>query len=226
MNYLAHGYRHLDRPYFLAGTALPDWLGVVDRRCRVRTKHVAAWCDVEDVPLAEFARGVAQHHFDDGWFHETQAFFDLSSQFTAIFRAKLPGDEGMRPSFLGHILVELLLDDALADESQSLLDRYYRALDGVDPDIIERWVASMAPSPAVGLGRFIDLFRQVRFLYDYRDDAKLCYRLNQVMRRVGLPELPSSIGGVFPPARAAVAERLTDLLIGAPAHPIGEEIKR
>ena len=32
MNYFAHGVRFLEDPYFLAGTAVPDWLSVVDRR--------------------------------------------------------------------------------------------------------------------------------------------------------------------------------------------------
>ena len=29
MNYFAHAIRFLDDPYFLSGTALPDWLSVV-----------------------------------------------------------------------------------------------------------------------------------------------------------------------------------------------------
>ena len=36
MNYFAHGHRFVDDPYFLAGTAVPDWLSVVDRKVRVR----------------------------------------------------------------------------------------------------------------------------------------------------------------------------------------------
>lgn len=226
MNYLAHGFRFVDRPYFLAGAALPDWLSVVDRRCRVRTKHVLPCCDGEDAALAEFARGVAQHHFDDGWFHETQAFYDLSWQLTCAFRERLNPDDGMRPSFLGHIVVELLLDAALHEQSPGLLDGYYDALDVVDPAEIEAWVAQLAPRPATDLGRFIDLFRQSRFLYDYADDAKLCYRLNQVMRRVGLPELPETMCEVLAPARAAVAARVPELLAGAPTPIHGEELTR
>ena len=33
MNYFAHALPFLDRPYFVAGTAVPDWLTVADRRC-------------------------------------------------------------------------------------------------------------------------------------------------------------------------------------------------
>lgn len=224
MNYLAHGYRFLDRPYFLAGTALPDWLNVVDRRCRVRTKHVREWCGAEDARWAEFAQGVAQHHADDAWFHETQAFHDLSWEFTCAFRDRLSADDGMRPSFLGHVLVELLIDATLMEREPDLLNRYYDALQLVEAAAIEDWVGRMAPRPAPGLARMVEMFRQVRFLYDYRDDGKLGRRLNQVMYRVGLPELPNEVVQFWPAAREAVAARLPELLAGARTPMIGEEI--
>jgi hypothetical protein len=60
MNYLAHGREHLDRPYFLAGTAVPDWLNVSDRRSRVRRKQAAEWCRrVDGEGAVQAARGTA-----------------------------------------------------------------------------------------------------------------------------------------------------------------------
>lgn len=226
MNYLAHGCGFIDRPYFLAGTALPDWLNVVDRRCRVRSKHALPWCQDDDVQLAEFARGVARHHEDDGWFHETQAFHDLSWAFTVEFRALLGADDSMRPSFLGHVLLELLIDAELTARRPGRLDDYYSALENVDADAIERMVAQIAPRPAVGLARMVEMFRQVRFLYDYQRDATLRGRLNQVMRRVGLPELPEEVVQFWPAARTAVAARLPELLAGAPHLLPAEELSR
>ena len=38
MNYFAHGWNYVDAPYVLAGTAVPDWLSVVDRRVRARAR--------------------------------------------------------------------------------------------------------------------------------------------------------------------------------------------
>src|SRR5262245_35641363 len=32
MNYLAHGWRFVEEPYLLAGTAAPDWMSVIDRK--------------------------------------------------------------------------------------------------------------------------------------------------------------------------------------------------
>ena len=43
MNYFAHGYAFVDDPWFLAGTAVPDWLNVSDRGVRVRERQAEPW---------------------------------------------------------------------------------------------------------------------------------------------------------------------------------------
>ena len=48
MNYFAHGWQFTDDPYFLAGTAAPDWLCVADRGVSLRSKNAAAWIGDDD----------------------------------------------------------------------------------------------------------------------------------------------------------------------------------
>ncbi|MCH8922518.1 MAG: hypothetical protein IIA67_05150 [Planctomycetes bacterium] len=48
MNFFAHGRLFLDEPYFLAGTAVPDWLNVVNRRVRARRKASLALSEDSD----------------------------------------------------------------------------------------------------------------------------------------------------------------------------------
>jgi hypothetical protein len=212
MNYYAHGRLHLSDPYFLAGAAVPDWLNVSDRGVRVRSKQATPWIDDDDACLAAVARGIAQHHHDDGWFHSSTAFNELQWQFTATIRDALDNDASMRAGFLGHILVEILLDAVLIEDDPAGLEAYYEAHAAVDPQVIEAAVNRMASRPAERLAWFVGQFSQVRFLWDYLDDAKLCYRLNQVMRRVGLPELPPKFGSLLPEAREHVRRRQDELL--------------
>jgi hypothetical protein len=162
--------------------------------------------------VAGIAAGIVRHHADDDWFHRTRAFAELSWDFTAQLRDRLPRDDGLRPSFLGHILVELLLDSALIEADPPQLDEYYRAMDGLDAERIAAVVNQMAPRPADQLAAFIPLFSAERFLYDYQQDAKLLYRLNTVMRRVGLPVLPAELCRWFPFARQRVRQSLPELL--------------
>lgn len=212
MNYFAHGRAFVEDPYFLAGTAVPDWLNVVDRRVKARSKRAAEFIEDADARLAALAQGVMQHHADDAWFHETTSFAELSWQLTARVRDALPPDDGLRPSFLGHILVELLLDAALIAEEPEQLEGYYAALAAVDPDFIQHAVGRMATGVPERLAEFLPLFIREGFLWDYRDDGKLWFRLNQVMRRVNLPPLPESFCELLPEARRLVEDRKSELL--------------
>ncbi len=212
MNYFAHGRRFLSRPYFVAGTAVPDWLNVVNRRLRLRGKKVEPFVRSADPIQKEIASGICQHHADDDWFHRTRAFAELALQFAVTIRDRLPKDDGLRPSFLGHILVELLLDDCLARQHPTQLSAYYACLEQVDPQRVAEFVHQVTGKNAQELTVFIPRFLEVRFLYDYAEDAKLLYRLNQVMQRVGLAKIPDAMAGLLPRLRAAVQQRATALL--------------
>lgn len=219
MNYYAHGVRFLDRPYFLAGTAVPDWLSVADRQVRMRPRRVEPFSDGSRSPEAELAAGVLQHLADDAWFHATPAFARVSSELTARFRAELPADDAHRPSLLGHIVTELLLDGVLIERDPSRLDAYYAALAGLDSLLIQSAVNRMAARPTERLSLFIGLFQQERFLADYRDPARLRLRLNQVLRRVTLGPLPEAIESVLRAAWTLVERHAAELLPGDARFP-------
>lgn len=212
MNYLAHGWRFSDEPYVLAGTAAPDWLSVIDRKTRLRSRRAAEFVADADPIVAAIARGVVQHHIDDGWFHATPAFNEMSLQFAVEIRELLPGDEGFRPSFLGHIIIELLLDRALAEDDPSRLDNYYAALIRLHSTHTERAISHLATRPIDRIATLIPRFITERFLYDYLDDAKLLTRLNHVMHRVGLPQLPPTMLEIIPSLRQRVRARMIELL--------------
>lgn len=214
MNYLAHGWRFTHDPYFLAGTAVPDWLCVADRGVRVRSKRAAEWVDDGDANRAAVARGICQHHADDRWFHETRAFAELSLDFSRQIRDVLPAEEGFRPWFLGHILVELLLDAVIIEQQPERLTAYYRALADVETAVVEGTVNRIAARATDRLAAFISLFCSERFLCDYTDDGKLLVRLNQVMRRVRLPALPATFVELLPTMRDEVRNRKVGLLGG------------
>ena len=217
MNYLAHGRFFTHDPYRLAGTAAPDWLNVIDRRMKLRSKHATPHVHDPDPRCAAFARGVLQHHADDDWFHQQTAFVELSLQFTLRIRDLLAPDDGFRPSFVGHILVELLMDACLDEDDPALLTNYYAALAALDPAVVQLQVNRLATKETEVLTTFLPRFSSERFLADYKDDARLLYRLNQVMKRVQLPPLPESFLQLLPAARIDVRERLGELL---PTEPI------
>jgi len=218
MNYFAHALPFLDDdPYFIAGTAVPDWVAVVDRKVRVRRRVAERFCDHPEPHVAAVARGCLQHIRDDARFHETRAFAELNLELTVLVRDALGKERGFRPSFLGHLLVEVLLDATLIEEDPARLEAYYSALARVEPDKVQEAVNRMAPRPTGRLAAMVSGFCGARILSSYAEDGKLLMRLNQVMRRVGFAAMPDAFTAILPEARRAVAARRNELLDGLPA---------
>lgn len=212
MNYLAHALDCLDDPYQVAGRAVPDWLCLTQPRLRCRSRHALQHVDGECATTAAVARGVVRHHADDDWFHRTGAFGDVSLELARRCREATGDADGMRPSFLGHILVEMLLDAAIGADDPRLVERYYAALTAVDARQVARSVGRMIDGDAAQLEHVITRFVDLEFLYDYAEDALLLFRLNQVMRRVRLPELAPDFVDMLPGARLLVTEARHALL--------------
>ena len=195
----------------VAGTAVPDWLNVVNRSAKARARRALVLSEDPNPRWAAVGRGIVRHHHDDHWFHQSPAFAELSLQFTLELRSLLP-EPGFRPSFLGHILVELMLDATLIEQAPDELDAYYAALRAVDADEVSRAVHQIASQSAGLLAIFIQRFCDERFLYDYTDHAKLYRRLNHVMRRVKLAPLPETVIAYLPSVRERVQARQAELL--------------
>lgn len=212
MNYFAHGRDFIDDPYFLAGTALPDWLSVVDRRARLRPANLEPHLVADDSPLCSLVQGVLQHQRDDAWFHATRAFAELSNEFCRLLGGILTADAGFRPYFVGHVLVEVLLDASLVERDPGRLNAYYTLLAAVDLDELAVCATQLTSRDVAVLRHFVPAFLRERFLNDYLDDELLLLRMNQVMRRVRLSPLPSDVCQILPRARAMVERRLGELI--------------
>ncbi|TWT70390.1 hypothetical protein [Crateriforma conspicua] len=193
MNFLCHALPYLNDPMMAIGTGVPDWLSVVDRKIRARSRMAASYVDDSDPVLSAIARGIVRHHDDDRWFHGTEAFVTTNLQFAVQLRDQLPGDEGFRPSFVGHILIEVLLDASWLRQQPDFGERYYAELAGAPLEHIQHCVNVITGRPTDRLVEVLQRFTRSRFLFDYLDQERLLFRLNQVMNRVGLSPLPESL---------------------------------
>jgi hypothetical protein len=225
MNYFAHGIRFLDRPWFLAGTALPDWLSVIDRRVRLRPKHVLERADGSGSIDAELAAGAWQHFEDDRWFHKTRAFAEATAHLARLFRDFLGPGDNFRCGFLGHIACELFLDAVLVERHPSSLERYYERFAQLDATRLSRAVCDLAGQP-VDVERWLPLFCREQFLRDYGDNTRLAYRLNQVLRRVKLDPLPAGIEEPLSAGRSIVRSYADGLLpVSQFAFPVSPSVE-
>jgi hypothetical protein len=226
MNYFAHALPFLDRPYFVAGTAVPDWLAAADRGARVRPRQAERLAEDPRPHVASVAQGVLQHIRDDRRFHQSRVFAELSLELTAAARQVLGAEAGFQSSFLGHLLVEVLLDAWLAAEDPARVEAYYAALACVDPLLVQQATNGMASRPTSRLAPMIAGFRRERILRDYLEDGRLLVRLSQVMHRVGMTPLPGRFRELLPKARRLVEDRQRELLEGIPARDVAVEHHR
>ena len=216
MNYFAHGIRFLQRPYFLAGTAVPDWLAVADRRVRLRPRRVEPFADGSGSIQDDVAAGVLRHFQDDLRFHRARSFVETSAELSGRFRRVLRAEDGHRTGLLGHIVTEMILDGVLVRTYPTLLDEYYAILSQIDAAAVEQAVNRMAKTATSRLAVWIPLFCREQFLRDYCDPASLRGRLNQVMRRVKLNPLPETIEGALAEGWAMIESRMGQLLPDLP----------
>ena len=193
MNFLSHAIPYLDHPLVAVCTGVPDFLSVVDRKIRARERMATAALDSDDDAVRDVATGILHHIRDDRWFHNTTVFVESNLQLAVGLRDLLPGDRGFRPMFVGHILIEILLDAFWIRDRPELIERYYHLVDDTSPELIQRCVNQITGKPTDRLVSAIRRYAEARFLYDYVDHRRLLMRLNQVMLRVGLAELPDSV---------------------------------
>lgn len=212
MNYLAHGYRFLQSPLRLVGTALPDCLSVVDRRVRLRGRRVRELLSELTADEREVATGVLQHLRDDDVFHACPTFLMLESELTGRFRRVLCDRFDHRPPFLGHIVTELLLDSVIAEEQPGILESWYRSMETVSAEWVQTVVNRLAVNSTLGLPEFLGKFLGARVLFDYLDNERLLVRLNQVLRRVKLPDIGSDCLPVLEAGRLLLRKHARELL--------------
>ena len=200
MNSFSHFLPFLDQPYFAVGCSVPDILGACDRRCRVREKRAAAFLDDSDEVLRLVARGVVQHHQDDAWFHRSARFNNLNMKYAIEFRDTFGNDHSMRPSLIGHIIIEIFLDWFLEKRMPGSVERFYEAFASVDPKRVQNAINHFATKPTNKLAPAIEYFVKERFVFDYATDEGVRYRMNKVLTRVKLVPMPESsvewLGGV------------------------------
>ncbi|TWU03591.1 hypothetical protein [Neorhodopirellula pilleata] len=204
MNFFCHALPYLDQPVVAVCTGVPDFLSVIDRKIRVRGRVATPFLQSEDSITRDVAAGILAHIRDDRWFHGGETFVRMNLEFAVALRDLLPGDAGFRPTFVGHILIEMLLDANYLAETPKLVARYYDLFAEVPTTEIERVVNQISGKPSSQISSTLGRFAETRFLYDYACDSTLLFRLNQVMKRVGLAPLPDAVGDWLPLARHQV----------------------
>ena len=212
MNCFTHALPFLDDPLMAVAVCIPDWLSAADRKCRARESRAMPLIENEDPAVATVARGVVQHHRDDAWFHKTRAFNEMSIEFAVELRERQATPSGMRAGLVGHIIIEVLLDAFLHRQNPGMLEKFYRQVEKVDFEEVQRIINLFATRTTDRYTWYAGLFRSERYIFDYSRNDGTIYRINKVLGRVGLEELDDDILKWLPGVRERVYNRADELL--------------
>ena len=219
MNYFSHALPFLTDPYFMAGTAVPDWLGVADRGVRMRPKNVEPLAADPNRETAAVAGGLLQHFRDDAQFHQTRAFTEINLELSAAIRRVLAADSDVSgPVFSATCWSRYFWTGRWPRITPAAWMPTIGPWNWSNPPSVQEAVNRMSARGTDRLAPMIFLFCRERILWDYGQDGKLMVRMNQVMRRVGFPPLPESVQELFPAARQLVRRRQHELLEGIPVR--------
>lgn len=184
MNFIAHYYpgSHIPSPEFHLGLVLPDMVRISNKTLRL--KPIA-----EPLTLLESPMQVGMNlHFDsDHFFHNTEFFKQGSTRLTELARS-FPFQQITRSSFIGHILLELLLDRWLLIHQPAQGHSFYKSLSEVNPIVLSDLFNSQEKQPHLSdFKSFLGKFIGYRYLLLYPKDDELAYALTRIyFRATGL----------------------------------------
>ncbi len=181
MNFLSHYYfeRHNSNCYYVLGTVLPDLLKNADKHITLHPEKLQH----TDPSVNSIITGWQKHLAVDKIFHSSSFFIDHSH---LLKKQLLPAIEGspVKPFFLGHVGIELLLDNLLITTGKITADGFYDQLSHCNEEpIIAFLLFSGLKDPSVFL-KFFKKFKSDRYLHTYADTAQVAYALKRICMRI------------------------------------------
>src|SRR3954469_9916053 len=133
MNFLSHYYFDRDETncYHILGTVLPDLLKNADKTIVLhpeKLKHA-------DADINNIVNGWNKHLAVDRYFHSSEFFLEHSHQLKKLLAPIIKGSP-VKPFFLGHIGVELILDNLLITTNKITVQDFYDHLQSCNNDKI------------------------------------------------------------------------------------------
>ncbi|MVN89561.1 hypothetical protein [Mucilaginibacter aquatilis] len=198
MNFLSHFYfdRNNANCYHVLGTVLPDLLKNADKSAMLHPqKH-----SYPNAPTRYLYDGWMKHLEVDRHFHNSDFFKHHSHQLKLHLRPAITGSP-VKPFFLGHIALELILDNLLLTTQQISASNFYDHLQNCDDNVIREFlVISGFKNPEVFI-QFFQRFKTDRYLHTYAQTEKVAYALKRICMRIWnnpfLPEQEEAINQVI-----------------------------
>ena len=181
MNFLSHYYFDRDDTncYHILGIVLPDLLKNADKTLVLHPEKLHH----PNEAVNSIVTGWNRHLEVDRYFHSSDFFVEHSHELKKVLLPAVTGSP-VKPFFLGHIALELILDNLLITTDKITVHSFYEHLHDCEDAAIEEFlIAAGMKNPAVFF-RFFTHFKNEKYLHTYIETLKIAYALKRVCMRV------------------------------------------
>ena len=181
MNFLSHYYFDRDTTscYFILGTVLPDLLKNADKSIIIHPEKLHH----PNPAINDLITGWQKHLEVDRYFHSSDFFTIRSHQLKNLLLLAIEGSP-VKPFFLGHIALELILDNLLITTRKISVNDFYDHLSFCQTEIIDEFLTFAGLKDTEVFFRFYEKFKKSRYLEIYIDTQQIAYALKRICMRV------------------------------------------
>jgi len=184
MNFLSHFYFERNNPdeNMVLGVVLPDFIKNAHKDYNLyplKIKHL-----FESDPLqASILAGWKRHIAVDQIFHSS-GFFQLHTN--ALKQLILPACENspVKPFFLAHIGLELILDHLLVSDGLVNINTFYEQLGHANKKALNSFLHTSSLEDTDVFFKFLSSFISSRYLFSYQKMENIAYALNRICMRL------------------------------------------
>jgi len=184
MNFLSHYYfeRYSHNPELVLGCILPDLIKNADRHVNVLPQKYEDRFG-NNPKLQHIYHGWMRHVEADRYFHGSSFFYDHTHQLR-ILLAPLVETTVIRPSFLSHIALELLLDHLLLHHKWVHESDFYEYLAAADRDVTDRFLKLCDVPDTTFFFTYFNSFMRAQYMASYREFGQITNAMIAICRRL------------------------------------------
>ncbi len=184
MNFLSHYYfdRKNTNPYEVLGIILPDLMKNANKNWNLHPERNENL--YQSLPHQKsILKGWKRHLKVDQLFHNSDFFKHHQHQIKLVLRDILK-DSPVKPFFIGHISLELLLDSLLITEKLISVDVFYQHLNAIEKEELDLFLNLNKINDKDQFYKFFTNFKKERYVYSYADESKIAYALRRICMRI------------------------------------------
>ncbi|WP_443938164.1 ACP phosphodiesterase [Pedobacter sp. MW01-1-1] len=184
MNFLSHYYfdRLTTDSTVVMGTVLPDLIKNASKEANLYPQK-NDFLFLGNADEENLLKGWKRHLAVDLHFHSSAFFIQKTADLKPLISSAIVGTS-IRPSFLAHISLELLLDHLLVDQNLIQVHTFYDHLIAVKKESLSNFLAHCGMKNEHVFNSFLENFISSKYLLSYQKLENISYALNRICMRL------------------------------------------